>query len=469
MTTRPGAWHGLAASGGLGRFVLICLGVYLHAADTLVTATLVPAIVADVGGVAYVGWTIALYQMGAIIAGSATAMLCGRYSIRSVLAGAALAFAIGCLVAALAPTMAVLLVGRLAQGIGGGMLVALTSVAIQQSYAEHLWGRLFGIVAIIWSAGSLTGPLIGGVFEHVGTWRLAFWFFALQAAGLGVLATAMLAGPSAPATATGRWSPLPLVVLSVATLAVAQAAVTAETAVSALECAAGLGLLWFAARLDRRADARMLPVEALDLRHPIGRCLLVILALSVASTGFWSYGPLILKAMFGTDPLVAGYMLASGAVAWTVGTVAVARIDLAAAGMLIRIGATLVFLGGAGFTLAVPSGSFAAIVLCAMLQGGGFGMCWPSLVYVTVCHANGQDATLAAAAPGTVQRIGYSIGAAATGIAANAAGLVDGVSARAAEVAATWVFVGFIPVFAVGLIAGWLTPRRTTRPKPQTA
>src|SRR5262245_12435532 len=136
MTPRSGAWRDLAASGGLGRFVLICLGAYLHAADTLVTATLVPAIVGDIGGVAYVGWTISLYQIGAIIAGSAAGMLCGRHGTRSVLVGAALVYAIGCVMDALAPTMAMLLAGRLVQGIGGGMLVALTSVAIQQSFAE---------------------------------------------------------------------------------------------------------------------------------------------------------------------------------------------------------------------------------------------------------------------------------------------------------------------------------------------
>ena len=52
-----GAWRDLRVSGLLGRFVLLCLGVLLHAADTLVTATTVPAIVEELGGVAYVGWT----------------------------------------------------------------------------------------------------------------------------------------------------------------------------------------------------------------------------------------------------------------------------------------------------------------------------------------------------------------------------------------------------------------------------
>ena len=39
---------------------------------------------------------------------------------------------------------------------------------------QTLWGRLFAVVALIWGGGALLGPLIGGVFAHLGAWRLAF-------------------------------------------------------------------------------------------------------------------------------------------------------------------------------------------------------------------------------------------------------------------------------------------------------
>src|SRR5581483_7427938 len=189
-----------------GRFLVICLGVWLHAADSLATATIVPAVVDDIGGLAYVAWTISLYQIGAVVAGSATAMLCQRAGLRQVLVASALTYGLGSVLGAVAPNIAVLLLGRLVQGIGGGMLLSLSYVAIQQSFAESLWGPLFGIVAVIWSAGSLLGPLIGGLFADFGVWRAVFWFFALQA---GVLAAAGLVLAPAPMTAArpgGRWS-----------------------------------------------------------------------------------------------------------------------------------------------------------------------------------------------------------------------------------------------------------------------
>ena len=304
-----GAWKGLWISGLLGRFVLLCLGVWLHAADTLVTATVTPAIVDEIGGIAYVSWTILLYQIGAIVAGDATALLCRRVGVKRVQIVAALLYGVGCVIAATAPDMATLLVARLLQGIGGGMMVALSYVAIQQSFAEELWGRLFGIVAAIWGAGSLLGPLIGGVFADFGFWRGAFWFFATQAAVLAALALALLPAQPAGEKTEQKWPISPLLLLSAATLLIASAGVAQSVALSVVECLTGVGLLYVAARLDRRSQFRMLPVQTLDLRHPISAGLLMIFALSTAKTGFWAYGPLILKTMFGIDPLISGYIM----------------------------------------------------------------------------------------------------------------------------------------------------------------
>jgi hypothetical protein len=62
---------------------------------------------------------------------------------------------------------------------------------------------------------------------------------------------------------------------------------------------------------------------------------------------------------------------------------------------------------------------------------------------------------LAASAPSAVQRIGYAVGAAAAGIAANLSGLAEGISIAAAKTAAFWVFAGFIPTLLLALYCAW--------------
>ncbi len=115
---------------------MLCVGIWLHAADSLVTATIAPAIVDDIGGIAFINWTIMLYEVGAIVAAAAAPMLCQRLGVKRVLGFAALVYGGGCLIAGFAPNMGVLLAGRLAQGIGGGMLLSLCYLAIQQWFTQ---------------------------------------------------------------------------------------------------------------------------------------------------------------------------------------------------------------------------------------------------------------------------------------------------------------------------------------------
>jgi MFS family permease len=449
------SWRDLWSSRHMGRFILLCFGVWLHAADTLVTATIAPAIVEEIGGVAYVSWMISLYQVGAIIAGAAAAMAAQGLGIKRLMVVAALLYGVGCAIAAFAPSMPVLLAGRFVQGLGGGVLLSLCYLAIQQWFEPNLWSRLFGINALIWGAGSLLGPLIGGIFASLHAWRAAFWLFALQALVLWAMAATLLDSQPPQKVAARKWPMLPLLILLLATLIIAQSGVAGRAALALPGCLLGAALLYLAARLDRRSQVRLLPIQLLNIRQPVGTGLLMVFTLSVGTTGFWAYGPLIMKVLFGTSPLFAGYVLAGEALAWSVATMAVSTAALSADRWLIRSGATVVAVGAAGFAIAVPSGSLTGIIVCALLQGFGFGLFWPSIVHRLVRFASSGEAALAAASPTTIQRIGYAVGTAVTGIVANLSGLADGVSVAAARTAGFWVFAAFVPILVVAMLSAW--------------
>lgn len=185
----------------------------------------------------------------------------------------------------------------------------------------------------------------------------------------------------------------------------------------------------------------------------------MVFALSAGTTGFWAYGPLILKILFGTQPLVSGYILAGEAIAWSLATVAVSKIPVDSDRWVIRVGATLVALGACGFALAVPAGTLVGVILCALLQGLGFGLCWPSIVHRLARHCAADEQALAVTSPETVQRIGYAVGAAAAGIAANLSGLAAGISISAVKTASFWVFAAFVPLLLLALAGAWTFTR----------
>ncbi len=68
-------WRELLRGGNLPRFVVLCLGVWLHAADTLMVATLMPSAVVEIGGAPWLGWTMALHEGGSGAGGAATGLL----------------------------------------------------------------------------------------------------------------------------------------------------------------------------------------------------------------------------------------------------------------------------------------------------------------------------------------------------------------------------------------------------------
>jgi hypothetical protein len=453
--TVPG-WREVAATGQLGKFTVLCLGVWLHAADSLLTATVMPAAVAEIGGVALFNWALALYQLGSILAAAVTGGVTARFGLRGGLASAALLYASGCVASAVAPDIGTMLFGRLLQGLGGGGMMALVYVAICESFAERFWARLMVVASTVWGGSALMGPLIGGLFAEAGLWRWAFWAFAGQAM-IVLVAAGFQPGRKVGAVRGG--APLPLLLLVAGTIGIAAAGALVGTAWPVPLGLAGLALVYGFARLDARQPDRLLPDGVLDLRGPVGSGLLMVFALSAATMPFGVYGPLLLGLLFGIGPLVAGYLVALEAIAWTVASIVTSGVGARAESGLIRAGAGMIALGALGYVAAVPAGSIPGILLCLIAQGAGFGMAKAYMVKRIVAAVPAAERGGAASAVSTVQMIGYAVGASASGIAANAAGLAADAGRTAAYDAAFWLFAAFVPLGLIGALAA----RRLTR------
>ena len=115
----------LLSAGNGARFLVVTGGVALHAVSIYVVATIMPTVVGDLGGLPFFAWTTTLYVSGALTGAAAVPLVLARGSPRLAYRLAFLLFLTGSLCCAAAPIMPALLVGRLAQGIGGGMLPAL--------------------------------------------------------------------------------------------------------------------------------------------------------------------------------------------------------------------------------------------------------------------------------------------------------------------------------------------------------
>lgn len=107
---RVGTWRELFGPEYRAPVVVLAGGIGLFATNTYVTASLLPSAVAEIGGEELYAWTMTVFVVAAVITSMLVARsLAGLGGRTSYLLGFGV-FAAGTLVAALAPTMAVMLI-----------------------------------------------------------------------------------------------------------------------------------------------------------------------------------------------------------------------------------------------------------------------------------------------------------------------------------------------------------------------
>ena len=441
-------WRSIFQRERTAMILILCFGIWLHAASSMLAATTLPSAVREIGGASVIGWAFMLYQIGSIVAAASTEPSVRRLGLRHSLRLAATLYGIGCLVAALAPSMAVLLAGRLLQGAGGGWLLALSFITVNRTFAHAQIPKVMALISTVWSMSAFCGPVVGGTFATFDMWRMAFYAFAIQAVLFILLLTRYFAKhDEQPASATSTVPVVRLMILATAVLSIASASVSLHAIASPMLIGLGIALLLYFVHLDSiSTQGRMLPTRAFDTRTPLGTGLLLILTGFLANMSFLVYGPLLLEQLHGVSPLGAGYIVALESVAWGVTALAVSGANATIERWLVRLGPVTLACGVLGVGLVMPIGPWWMVVPCAVLMGAGFGMMHTFVMRRIVNAARPEERDLASTAVPTTQQIGMAVGAASAGIVGNLAGLDEGVSQTAAQTTAQWVFLVFLPL-----------------------
>ena len=472
MTVAPppvpaAGWRDVVVGDRLPRFALICVGVWLNAAETMMTATIMPSVAADIRGYAWFGWVVAIYLVGSIVAGATAGRLALRFGLKRSLALGGLTYALGCAAGAIAPSIGFFIAGRLLQGVGGGWVTGLCFVAVTRLFPQGLWSRVLSALAGVWGVASLISPLVGGLFAQAGFWRGAFWLFAAQGV-LFVVAAAMLVPPpnadEEPPT-SGPVSITALATLTASILAIGAAGLTASLSASLLLATAGIGLLGLFFALNARSPAPLVPAEAADPRTGTGAGLMVIFCMCAGTASITAYLPALLQTLYGASPILAGYVLVSEAMAWTVAAFLVA--SRANSKTFIRLGGCGIVFGVALFALLVPRGGLWLTPVCTVIEGAAFGILWAFNIARLVANAPAGEQAIASSSAPTMQSIGTAVGSAASGVIANFLGFGHGLDLERAQAGGLWLFAAFLPLTALGALAAWRVASPRFDPLPQ--
>ena len=458
-------WSDLVTPALAPRAALVLLGVWLNAADALVTATIMPSVAHELGGVAYFGWAVAFYLTGSILAGASAGQMSRRLGLRPAMILAAISYAAGCAMSAGSPSIEVFLLGRILQGVGAGWVVGFCYVAIGMVFPERLWARMFGATAGVWGIASLLGPLIGGVFAGAGIWRGAFWMFAGQGLLFAVACALLLPGRRADEDAVRPLAWRTLGVLAAAILVIAAADVTPGAVGPAALLSVGCLLLVWAGWVNGRPGEQLLPGDAFRPLTVAGAGYAMIFTTEIATVVFNVYQAAILQTVYRVTPLIAGYVVSVIAVGWTAAAFMVSGQPERRHGAFIVAGALVIMAGSTLLAFTLSRAPLGWVVAAGLIVGAGFGMSWSLATQRILGALPEADRAIGSAAVPTTQLIGGAVGAAAAGAIANLLGLARDFSPGHVQAVTPWLFGAFLPMAALGCLAALRLARNQAAPR----
>jgi EmrB/QacA subfamily drug resistance transporter len=189
------------------------LATVMAVLDSTVVSVAQRTFIADFGSTqAVVGWTMAGYMLAFATVIRITGWAADRFGTKRLFIGSVLIFTAGSLLCAMAPTILLLIVFRMVQGAGGGMLVPLSFAVITREAGPKRLGRLVAVGGIPMLIGPIGGPILGGWLIGAYGWK---WIFLINVPiGLLVIALALIFFPRERPTAAEPFDVVGVALLS---------------------------------------------------------------------------------------------------------------------------------------------------------------------------------------------------------------------------------------------------------------
>ncbi|RZS91075.1 EmrB/QacA subfamily drug resistance transporter [Motilibacter rhizosphaerae] len=414
---------------------------------------------------ATVTWVLTAYLLSASISTPILGRIGDRVGKERMLVATLVALAVGSLLAAVASSIGVMIVARVIQGLGGGVLPLSFGIVRDEFPREKVAGAV-GLLAALLAVGAGLGIVLAGPIVDLLDYHWLFWI-PLVVTVLAAVAAKLLV-PESPVRTPGRVSLLPAVLLS-AWLVCLLLALSQGTAwgwgsgriVGLLVAAAVLAVAWVV--VESRSSAPLIDMRMMR-RPAVWTTNLVALLVGVGLYATFGFLPEFLQTPsaagygFGSSITQSGLILLPSSV--TMFIVGIASGPLAA-----RFGAkALVVVGPAVAVvtfvlLAFAHDSVWQVCVATGVMGVGFGFAFSAMSSLIVEAVPAEQTGVASGMNANIRTIGGSIGAALMASIVTSGARPDGLP-REAGYTHGFAVLGVVTLAAA--VAALLIPR--TRP-----
>ncbi|MDP5228176.1 MULTISPECIES: MFS transporter [Arthrobacter] len=390
--------------------------VIFNAFESMAVTTVMPVAARELGGqelyaLAFAG-PMAASVIGMVLAGSWS----DRRGPVGAIYGSVALFTLGLIIAGTAPTMPLLVLGRIIQGFAGGANGVALTVLVGKVFPADLHAKMFAAFAAAWVLPSIVGPYIGGLVAQAFSWHWVFLgvLILVIPALLGLVpALQRLSRTQEPPTAVAPYPWGRLFWSVVAAASVMGLNLSAEIPVVGWVLAvAMIALCIFAIR-------PLIPRGTLTAQRGLPS---VVLTRAIGSAAFFGtevYLPRTLYEVYHFEPSFAGLALTCSAVSWGItsgiqGRLGAARLPHHRA---VRIGSTVVFGVVTGIFVVILLQGPAWLLIGVWLFGGaGMGLMFPRLSVMVLAMSRPGEQGFNSSALAMADSLGNALCVAVSGL-----------------------------------------------------
>ncbi|HGZ9854755.1 TPA: multidrug efflux MFS transporter SdrM [Staphylococcus aureus] len=155
--------------------IALILIMFMSAIESSIISLALPTIKQDLIAGNLISLIFTAYFIALVIANPIVGELLSRFKIIYVAIAGLLLFSIGSFMCGLSTNFTMLIISRVIQGFGSGVLMSLSQIVPKLAFEIPLRYKIMGIVGSVWGISSIIGPLLGGGILEFATWHWLFY------------------------------------------------------------------------------------------------------------------------------------------------------------------------------------------------------------------------------------------------------------------------------------------------------
>ncbi|NHM88221.1 MFS transporter [Staphylococcus aureus] len=295
--------------------IALILIMFMSAIESSIISLALPTIKQDLNAGNLISLIFTAYFIALVIANPIVGELLSRFKIIYVAIAGLLLFSIGSFMCGLSTNFTMLIISRVIQGFGSGVLMSLSQIVPKLAFEIPLRYKIMGIVGSVWGISSIIGPLLGGGILEFATWHWLFYINIPIAIIAIILVIWTFHFPEEETVAKSKFDTKGLTLFYVFIGLIMFALLNQQLLLlNFLSFILAIVVAMCLFKIEKHVSSPFLPV--VEFNRSITLVFITDLLTAICLMGFNLYIPVYLQEQLGLSPLQSGLVIFPLSVAW---------------------------------------------------------------------------------------------------------------------------------------------------------